>query len=390
MTVFALLSDLHVAAGARWEEGRRVHAAALEKIRERRPDGILIGGDFHDRRTLPEERVEGGELLLNLATVAPVVGIYGNHDAPADLHLYNHIGRPGARPIRFYDTPDVHVLGDTAILALPWDRTPPNPAHIRLPEAARAAAESEARARLLAELADRLDATGAATKLVLSHVMLREAQPGIGQPEIRGGEFVLSLADLAVLRAHGYLLGHVHKGQDWTIGAAPVVYPGSTHRRTYGELERKYMAFVHCDGPRVSVEFEELPATPMMLVETKWEEQEPGRWGFSVPLADLLADAAGADVRLSYKVNPAQRDEAALAADAMLDALRARGAKLTKPEERVIPAVRARAPEIALTGSLEDKLVITMGQKGCPPTDPKHTRVLGLFRTLRSTPLSAT
>lgn len=397
MPTIALLSDLHLGLGARAEETRRVNAAVVDVLRARRPDGILIGGDFFDRRSLPEERNEGAALLLDLAALAPVVGVYGNHDAPHDLDVFNHLA--GAHPIRFYGAPAVHLCGllcsDTtapwslAIAVLPWQRDAPLPAWLRMSAAERRDVEAAARRELLQRLAAVLDASGAQTKLVLSHVMLTEAQVGVGQPERRGRDFELSLAELAELRADAYLLGHVHRSQDWMIGHAPVIYPGSVVRRSYGEIERKYVALIHIIGGAVSVEWIETGATPMILAETSWAEIEPGRWGFTGDLAELVRDAGaagGADVRLGYRVDEAHREAAALAASAVVDQLRAAGARMTRAEEEVQPVVRARAPEIARAPTIEGKLAITLEQKGHSAGTAQHDRVLALYRELRGSP----
>ncbi len=383
MRTIALISDLHVARGPRFVEGQRVHRAVVDILRERAVDGILIGGDFHDAATRAEERLEGASLLTEFADVAPVVGVGGNHDAPRELTLYNRLA--ARHPIRFYEQPTVHLLTpDVAIAALPWLREAPALELLRATPAERRAAEAVALAAMLRGLGDQLDATGAGTKLLLGHLMLREASIALGQPEPRGGEFVLGLEDLGLVRAHAHLLGHVHRGQNFEINGAAVYYPGSTHRRTFGEVERKYIGIFYVDGPDVAVEWVETPATPMLLTETAWKELEPGRWGFDLDLDDLLAAGAGADIRLRYDVPDPQREAAARAAEAIAAQLLAVGAKLCKPEERVAPVLRARAPEIATTSSLREKVAIALRIRGVEDAAPQHARTLALFDAINT------
>lgn len=387
MRTFALLSDLHIGLGPRWDETRRVHHESVDLIADRHPDGIIIGGDFHDRGTVPEERLFGADLLLRYAKIAPVAGVAGNHDRRGDLLLYNRLGRAGAHPIRFYEEPDVHRWSeDIAFAMLPWQRDAPALDLLPMVPVDRRAAEEAAERAMLVQLGADLAATGARSRLAVAHIMLKEAKVKLGQPEKRGREFELSLAELGQLGAHAYLLGHVHASDEMAIAGAPVIYPGSTTRRSYGEIEEKYLALVHVDGAAVSIEWVRTGATPMVLSEIAWEELEPGRWGWSTDLAELLADARGADVRVSYKVPEQHREAAALAAAELVDRLKAAGACLTKPEEVVTTVVRARAPEIATTPDLVGKVAITLEQRGVPVADPQHGRVLKLFASIAGAP----
>lgn len=387
----AHFADQHVRLGPRFAEGQRIHRVIAGILGERRPDAILLGGDWHDAGSRPEERVESAELLLALAAVAPIAGVYGNHDVPHDLDVYNDLARPGTHPIRFFYEPAIWRCGDVAVAMLPWLRDAPALDTLRLTPAERRAAEQAAlRARLTA-LGDALEATGAATRLCVAHCMLREANPAKGQPERRGRDFDLGLDDLALVRAHAYLLGHVHASQSWAIDtvlptgeriSAPVFYPGSTTRRTYGEIERKRISLVHCAGPHVEIEYVELPVTPMVLVEARWAETSPGVWGWAGGVDELVADAAGADVRFTYSVPVEQREAAARAKSALASALYAAGAERVSPEERLLVETRARAPEIARTPSIEGKLAIALDAKGCVEGSAQHERVIAMFREM--------
>jgi DNA repair exonuclease SbcCD nuclease subunit len=379
--LIALLSDLHVRLGPRWEEGRRVHRWALDLLAARRPDAILVGGDFHDARTVPAERNEGADLLLALGALAEVVGVYGNHDVPGDLDLYNRLA--STHPITFYAEPTVHRLasGRAAVACVPWRREMPPVEQLALTPTARAAAEAEAMAARLDRLGAELDDAGAEVRLALSHVMLREAQVALGQPEKRGKDFELSLADFARLRAHAVLLGHVHASQEWAVDGAPVFYPGSTHRRSYGEVERKYVALVTVERDRASVEYVEAPATPLVLAESTWTEGEGG-WGWSPGLALLAEDAPGAEVRFRYHVPLERRAEAEAAASALEARLRALGARDVKLDAMLVPTAQARAPEIAAASTIEEKLRVVLRRRGRGDDDPQHQRVVARWREL--------
>ncbi len=385
--LFACISDLHVRCGARWEEGRRVHRWIVDLIADRLPDGILIGGDFHDARTAPQERNEGAKLLVGLANISEVVGVYGNHDVPGDLDLYTQLAT--RNPVSFYARPTVHRMrNEGAVVAcIPWEREAPAQAVLALSPAGRKAAEANDRQVLLDNLGAELEEAATVpgmvplVKLVLSHVMLREARVGTGQPERRGKDFSLSLGDLARLRAHAYLLGHVHQAQEWSIDGSPVCYPGSTHRRTWGEIERKHVVFVHVAGGVSSVEYVEVPATPMVHVDLSWVMQN-GVWGWSASIDGLIEEVEGADVRVRFESPVDQRGAASKAATSLTNQLVERGAATVKREEILIPQDRARAPEIATASSIEDKLAVALEARGVGRDDPRHDRVVALHRRL--------
>lgn len=381
----AVLSDLHIKVDARWEEGRRVHRWIVDELRALRPDVIAIGGDLHDARTLPEERNEAAELLIPCAEIAEVVGVYGNHDVWGDLDLYSRLR--GLHPITFYGSFAVHPFAgrDGAAAVVPWFREAPPPDVLRLQGDARREAEAAAmRARLQALGAGLQTGRRGGPGILLGHVSLREARLGVGQPEPRGRDFELGLDDLGHVGADCYALGHVHRSQEWMIGQSPVFYPGSTTRRTYGEIERKYIALCHLErapgapGWAASIEYVETPATPMQLVETAWERRDDGSFAFTVDLDAVLRDAAGADLRFRYRVAETERAAAAAACQALLAQARAVGAKLATPDEVLLPVVRARTPEIATATRIEDKLAIALGDKGIE--EPQRARVLALFR----------
>ena len=84
------LSDLHlgklVNGFSMLEDQKHILARIIDLAREEKPDGVLIAGDVYDKRVPSAEAV--GVLdgfLTDLAQIAPVFLISGNHDSAERL-----------------------------------------------------------------------------------------------------------------------------------------------------------------------------------------------------------------------------------------------------------------------------------------------------------------
>lgn len=359
----ALISDQHFDVNSRWSEHLRIMQWIVDDLAGLRPDVICLGGDLFERRPVSEEVDAASAWLVQLADIAPVVGVYGNHDVPHALEVMNRL--EAKHPITFYATPKVHYMRDLglAIACLPWPRR----AHV-VAALGRQASSEELNAVSVDALRDVLrgldgiieahqDLEGT-TPIFLGHVQVRGARVSTGQPLAPGADFELGLEDLGLCRARAYLLGHIHRGNvgEWEWNGAPVVYPGSPRRTSFGEFEDKGYAWldVNADEPDVSVRFVVAPATPMVHLNATFRDgrlhvEEPG--SMSPP-----NDVRGAEIRLRYSVTSDQRDAARAAADKWRGEAIAAGAVSVRVEEVVATTVRARAPEIAEARSTADKL----------------------------------
>ena len=95
------LADSHFDEKRDLADNVSVHGAALNSIADDAPDLIVHAGDLHNRRSSPEVRLAAADFLGELAEIAPVVLIRGNHDVPKDLDLYDRL--QGGHPL--------HVIG---------------------------------------------------------------------------------------------------------------------------------------------------------------------------------------------------------------------------------------------------------------------------------------
>jgi len=379
------VADVHFDRTSRWEETLRLTQEIVE-IAEREAVGLItIGGDIFERQSTPEERNAVAAWLEDLATFAPVVGVYGNHDSPLDLDIFQRI--EAKHRIIFAARPAVHVVAGTAVACLPWPQKAQLLAALDRPAGVEetGAIASELLRDVLRGLGERLAAHDG-PRVLLAHAMVDGSRTSAGQPLV-GLELSISLSDLELAGADVVLLGHIHCGQEWTLSnGAPVIYPGSPRRTAFGELEAKGAVIVQLEklAGVTSIETVELSTTPMLLIESTWasagEGLEPG-W-FGVSGGDEAAVRAGAECRFRYTVAADYRATAALAAGAFRAELLAAGASVVKVEEQVVPVVRQRDAAIAAARSLSAKTDAYWTATGRELEPPARARMLAAIDEL--------
>src|SRR5690606_4842873 len=163
---------------------------------------------------------------------------------------------------------------------------------------------------------------------------------------------------------------HIHKGQDWRFGDAPIVYPGSPRRTAFGEVEEKaYVVAEFQWAQLVGWERVVVPATPMILLEGRFDADATAIVG------DIPDDVVGAEIRLRYHVESDRRDAAKAAAEDVKRDLLANGAISVKVEEVVEATTRARAPEIAVAQTIADKLEVFWRAKGIEVSEARRGKL---------------
>jgi exonuclease SbcD len=364
----AVIADSHWDEHSRFEECERLHSAIAADAESRGVDLVLHAGDVFERKSTPLEREKAFAWFQRMANIAPVMVVRGNHDALDDLPLLERLearhpigveqeARVVGLNIRRHDAPA--FVDTVAIACVAWPRKAALLAAFGSQsheDGERSAAEALRMVfrGLGAEMAEHRG-----SRLLLMHAMVRGSVTSTGQPLV-GCDLEVGLEDLALVGADAYLLGHIHKGQQWEIGGAPCVYPGSPRRTSFGEMEAKGYTLLTVEGHQATAEFIELPCTPMVHISAVWEQ---GQW----VAQQLEQPPAGAEVRLRYTVPSDEREAAAAAAGKLRDDLLAAGAVLVKVEPIVITEQRARAPELAKAVTLEEKLAALWAAKGFDP-----------------------
>jgi len=371
----ACIGDSHFDEKNRLDDNVAVHRAFVEQAREAQVDVILHGGDFFERRSTPAERNALSEFLIHASSVAPVFGCKGNHDAEDDLDVFNFLDT--ANPMHLFQRPteprapwDI-TLGDPSdpgagfgVIALPWFSKASIVAALPADTPAGTTTEATIRAALGLLATLRLQAEAFVKRglvpLLVAHVQVAGSETSTGQTLV-GTTVELAPNDILEVGCAYASLGHIHKAQSWCDGR--VAYSGSPQRHNFGESEAKGWNLVTIDTERwaepggVTVEFRELPARKMLLIDmdwTKWHEGQPPGTSRIDYLQErgLIKDAL---VRLRYKINAEDLhlvDDSVIAA-----AFKEEGAHDIQIETVVHHTDRVRCAEIVTAESVWDKLV---------------------------------
>lgn len=217
--------------------------------RERDVDLIVFAGDaFQTRAPNPTYQREFAYRMLDLAEIAPVVLLVGNHDLPPAVLK--------ASSVEIYDTlrvANVWVASDYTGRVIETKRGPvyvgaaPYPIRARLMEDERMQGRTVREiddqmqltlANLIDKLAEEAD-THAMPRLLTGHFTVSGAALGSEQRvTMLSRDIAVQLGDVADDRWDYVALGHIHKHQNLTRGredAPPVVYAGSLERIDFGE-----------------------------------------------------------------------------------------------------------------------------------------------------------
>ncbi len=245
--VFVHIGDTHVGPGERiadklaaldqiivWCEG----AAAAGRLA-----AILWPGDLYHQKSTIEDRNVLVPRLQELANLAPVVLVYGNHDAPGDLDILAELA--ARYPIYVSSRPDVlrvpTATGTVARVAcLPYPHrgglVGAGIAHDDLGQTARQLLEPQF--ALFADELRQAEKDGE-IPLFIGHVNVGGSLSSTGQPQI-GREIELDPGLLGRLDAAVYKgLNHIHRHQLLPSADDDTVYAGSICRQDFGENEAK-------------------------------------------------------------------------------------------------------------------------------------------------------
>lgn len=361
MKRIAIIADSHFDETSRFDECIRIHDWIADDIEHRGIDLVLHSGDVFERKSTPRERLAFASWLQDVAASAPVVIVRGNHDAVGDLRLFEAVETN--HPVDVVEDARVVRVGGVGIACVAW----PRKAQLlsTLEGAGREIGEITAADALRSVLrglgAQMADFDG--PRVLLMHAMVRGSRVSTSQPLV-GCDLEIGLEDLALVSADAYALGHIHMGQSWEVGGAPVIYPGSPRRTAFGEVEEKCYVVLTFDGRElVDVERVPTPATPMLLGEDEWGN---GEWLCGWNGLDPVT-AEGAEIRLRYRVAADEREAARAAVEQVALVMRVRGAISVKVEEVVIAEQRTRAPEIARAVTLAEKLSALWTARGFDP-----------------------
>lgn len=349
-------ADHHFDEHSRFEQCIRVHADMVDVARRERVDVFLSAGDIYERASTPKEREAAADWLVHMAEVCPVVITRGNHDKDLDLEILARL--ESRHPIHVISQACVVHVAGAAIAAVPW----PNPAALKVS----GMEPKEALRGVLRGLGSQMEDHDG-PRILLGHLMVDGSTVSNGQP-LLGQPINVGLDDLALANAHLGIMGHIHKAQRWDINGHPHLYTGSPFRTEFGQTEEKTFVLAEFDGNKL-VSLEEIPtaASPMVHLTGEWDEVE------GVLYADVDENQViGAEVRLRYEVPLDRRVKAKEMALRYKEEILQCGALSVKVEEVPVVVKRARAPEVARSRSIAEKLPAHWESIGFDPRERRE------------------
>lgn len=374
---FIHIGDVHIVKGDRlqdklaslnqiivWAEGAAARATLA---------AILLPGDlFHAARSADDRIFEENTLIpvmQDLANLAPVVVVYGNHDAPGSLDVFRSL--TAKHPIVIVDRPQTIRVEcatgiEATIFCLPYVHKAglvgAGVEHDALGQTARAILEPAfaVAAEELRQARDR-----GAIPMFIGHINVGGSISSTGQPQI-GREIELDPSFLGRLDAAVYKgLNHIHKHQ---VVAGDTVYAGSICRQDFGENEEKGFVAVtvgvmvdtgkfepdlESDTEGATWEFIPLDVPAQYLVQGSLSPE-----GFSIlsvdgnPIdSDFPTSWAGADVKVKYSYKRSERS-ALDVAHIFAEFAGCRNLKLDQVAEMERDV---RAPEVAAAVTIDAK-----------------------------------
>ncbi|XWX03806.1 exonuclease SbcCD subunit D [Aggregatilineales bacterium SYSU G02658] len=285
-------------------------------------DLVVFAGDaFQHARPDPTLQRAFARRILQLADLAPVILLVGNHDIQANaakassVDIYQTLNVPNVLVAEAYAVHPVQTARGLVVVG-----TAPYPIRARLLESgAGLKSMREINQYLQQTVTDALDKlaqeadqlAGDAPRLLLGHFTVSGSKVGSERTRLLGTDESISLGVLADPRWDYVALGHIHRFQDLTAGregVPPVVYSGSLERVDFGEEgQEKGFCYVTLARGATRYEFIEVNARPLVTVEVDCRTADN-------PTAEVIArakkhDLANAIVRLRIVLNDAQRHQ---------------------------------------------------------------------------------
>lgn len=359
MSTLIHIGDFHAAPGPRNVDRYR----ALDEVIAHGLQAPALGawlwpGDLNHGRMTIEDRNALAERLQRMASVAPVLIVYGNHDLPGDLDVFARL--KGPHPIYVVDRPcslrvRLASFEFATVFCLPYP-TKAGLASIGIAKGDVVSAASEALEHIFHQAAAELSAAAGEGDLTLmiGHVNVAGAITSSGQPNI-GAEIEIGATHLDRLGSIYKGLNHIHKGQ--VIAGAH--YPGSVCRLSWGEIEEKRFLEIACDEAdgrwQHAVIEHPIDVAPMFHVEGALT-REGFRWAVKAGPGGALQSAPatwkGAEVRCRYTFPQSEKN---VLLHAQVQATFAEAARL-ELEPIAVPDRALRAPAIVEARTLAEKV----------------------------------
>ena len=344
---FAVSSDWHIGAGTMDSDIESSVMQMVGKFRDNRVDMIAIPGDFFDHKSTAEGRNLLRRLIQELCSVAPVIGVRGNHDQDGDLDIFSHL--EVANPVAIYDSPFIISLPGIVMHLLPWMTK----ATWQAQNISKSKEEGDFAVSQLAlqYLKNNVMLENSREKglkhILISHLLINGSRLQNQQP-LMGEGITFGANDLSEAGFYAGIFGHIHLNQSFDENGR-FFYPGSPAPMNYGESPEKYCVILNTDTG--VVEWHKLNTIDRFSIECVW----PLGVSMSPEEFQAMKDRAkGSRVRVLLKID--EGENLSYAKEEIDKILMDAGALEVKVDPQVRPKDLVRAVEISKAETLEAKL----------------------------------
>ncbi len=255
----------------------------VEYARDNDVDLIIFAGDaFKTRSPNPTYQREFAWRIQDLAELAPVIMLVGNHDLSpntlkaSSIEIYNTLRVNNVRIAHDYEVFTVETKRGEVVVG-----TAPYPIRARLMQDVDLTGRTirdtdklleETLGNLLMKLAEDADELAGENvpRILTGHFTVHGAALGSERKVMLGRDVQISLGLIADNRWDYIAMGHIHKHQNMTHNrkdVPPVVYSGSIERIDYGEeLDPKGFCWVELSRSATQFEYVRVMSRPMVTL----------------------------------------------------------------------------------------------------------------------------
>lgn len=183
-----------------------------------------------------------------------------------------------------------------------------------------------------------------------------------------GFDHEFSIGALFDAECDAFMLGHIHKHQEWERAGRVVAYPGSIGRFHYGEEGDKGYLLWDVSAGEARAVLIPTPARETVCIDFDGPPD-------MARLAEIAASSTDKFVRIRWQVDEEHRQSVDREAIAALFS----GASELKVEARILPVTRSRAQGISLEATVDRKL-----ERWCELTELESAPLLERFQLLEA------
>ena len=335
-------------------------------------DLVAIAGDTWDASMLNTEASGFNDFvgrIQNLATLAPVVMIYGtpSHDTDGSLEVFRKIRARTAITILEAAKPyflengkvvETSTAPEALIFGIPEPRKKYLLVNSTVGKEETESAIRDAMQKLCFLLAAKRREFPDIPCVMLYHGDIAGSSLQNDRTIERGTGIAISIDDLASIGADYYALGHIHKPQQ--VGTLPAYYAGSIYPKDFGETHKAGFNFVEIGKGSANVQRIDFSHPQNMKIESG---------------ADFSVDAMGAEGDFSGKkvwleITCTKEERVLLDEEKILSEIRSHGAeegsRVTISE---IPTETVRAAEITEAAGVSEKFKVWAENSGVEVKD---------------------